>query len=128
MFPGYVFVALAAGELLHLKRTNSVAQKIEAADEEALVYDLRSVQRIERTNLDVVTSSKLEDGERVKVLRGPLAGITGSILRHKNRTRLQIVVEAIRQAVIVDVAAEDVVSLFRCEASSQRERSLPHPD
>jgi len=111
MFPGYVFAALAPGDLLSLKKTNSIAQKIETHDEPGLLRDLSSVQTIERSQLELFTTPVLKEGQKVLVTRGPLAGVTGTVLRYKNRTRLQVVIEAIQQAILLDVSQEVLAPL-----------------
>ena len=108
MFPGYVFAAVGPGEITHLKRTGSVAQRIEAADEPALLRDLGNVLLVERAAVEAAEAQRLEPGQKVTVMAGPLAGVTGVVVRYKNRTRLQISVGAIGQGVLVDVA-EDVL-------------------
>ena len=108
MFPGYVFAAVTAGETTHLKRTGSVAQRIEAADESLLLRDLANVLLVESAEVETAEVRRLEPGQRVIVMAGPLAGVTGVVQRYKNRTRLQIVVGAIGQGILIDVS-EDVL-------------------
>ncbi len=111
IFPGYVFAALAPGETSELKRTNSIAQRIEARDQQGLLCDLANVQTIERAQVELEASPILDEGQRVLVARGPLAGVTGRVLRHKNRHRLQVVVDAIQQALLLDVERDDLIPL-----------------
>jgi transcription antitermination factor NusG len=47
-------------------------------------------------------------GERVLVVRGALAGVEGTLIRHGARSRVVISVEIIQRAVSVDVAISDV--------------------
>ena len=109
IFPGYVFAALAAGEVSELKRTNSIAQRIETRNQEGLLRDLGNVLRVERAQVELEASPILTEGQRVLVTRGPLAGVTGLVRRHKNRHRLQVVVEAIQQALLLDVDRDDLI-------------------
>ena len=111
MFSGYVFAALGPGELSVLKRTNSVAQRIETRDEAGLLRDLLGVRVVERAGLEVELSPTFRRGQKVLVTGGPLAGVTGVVVRQKNRRRLQVSVEAIMQAVLVDVVAEDLAGV-----------------
>lgn len=108
MFAGYVFAALAPGDLAALKRTNSVAQRIEPRREQDLLRDLTNVSTLEQLNLDLETSPSMASGQRVIVVEGPLAGVTGVVREHRNRTRLHVMVEAIGSAVVVDVARSAV--------------------
>jgi transcription termination/antitermination protein NusG len=109
MFPGYVFAAVGPGEITHLKRTGSVAQRIETADEPGLLRDLSNVLLFERAEIESAEAARLEPGQPVMVMAGPLAGVTGVVVRYKNRTRLQISVGAIGQGVLVDVAEDHLL-------------------
>jgi len=112
MFPGYVFAAIASGEITELKRTSSVAQRIDTLDEPALLRDLVNVQVVERAGIEAAETRRLEPGQRVLVVAGALSGVTGVVVRYKNRTRLQIVVGAIAQGILVDVAEEMLVPVL----------------
>ena len=109
MFAGYVFAALRPGEISELKRTNSVAHKIDAEDEPGLIRDLSGVYAVEQAQLELELSPTFHRGQKVLVTTGPLAGIEGRVVRHKNRTRLQVEVAAIHQAILVEVAESAVV-------------------
>lgn len=109
MFAGYVFAALRPGEMTELKRTNSVAQRIETGDEEGLIRDLRGVHTVELAQLELELSPTFRRGQRVLVTEGPLAGVRGVVVRYKNRSRLQVAVEAIHQAILVEVSESALV-------------------
>ena len=109
MFAGYVFAAPGPGEIAELKRTNSVAQKIDAEDEAALLKDLRSVHTVEQARIELELSPTFGRGQRVLVTEGPLAGVVGVVVRYKNRTRLQVAVSTIHQAILVEVAEAALV-------------------
>lgn len=111
IFPGYVFAALAPGEVSELKRTNSIAQRIDARDQEGLLRDLGNVARVVRAQVELEASPILSEGQQVMVTRGALAGVTGLVVRHKNRHRLQVMVEAIHQGLLLDVDRDDLIPL-----------------
>ena len=106
MFAGYVFAALQPGQLSELKRSNSVAQRIAAEDEVALLRELRGIRIVEQAQLELELSPTFRRGQRVVVTVGPLAGLSGTVVRYKNRHRLQVTVAAIHQALLVEVAED----------------------
>lgn len=108
VFPGYVFAALSAGDLYQLKRTNSVAQKIEPRDDGPLIADLLNVRRVERAHVALQLTSTFTKGDRVVVIEGPLVGTQGLVVRYQNRTHLVVAVQAINQAIMLEVPAEHV--------------------
>jgi transcriptional antiterminator RfaH len=111
MFSGYVFAAVGAGDMLPLKRTNSVAKKIEPLDEGSLVQDLNNILTIETGQVEIAMATSLKGGQKVIITSGPLAGISGVVLRYKNHTRLQVAIETIQQAIVVDVSKEALAPL-----------------
>jgi transcription antitermination factor NusG len=50
-------------------------------------------------------------GDLVRVVRGPLAGVCGQLLRVKNSTRVVIAVSSLAQAISADVALDDITVL-----------------
>jgi transcription antitermination factor NusG len=106
MFGGYVFAALRPGEISELKRTGSVAQRIDTDDEGGLLRDLAGVRRVEVARLELDLSPTFRRGQKVMVTEGPLSGVVGVVVRYKNKRRLQVAIEAIHQAILVEVPAE----------------------
>jgi len=112
MFRGYLFAQFGpdSAERTAILRTVGVvrivgfgqnyaqvpAEQIEAlkrlADERALLYPHRY----------------LRIGQRVKIATGALAGVEGILVRVKKHERLVVAVEAIRQAVAVELAGYEV--------------------
>jgi transcription antitermination factor NusG len=50
----------------------------------------------------------LKEGMLVKIVRGPLSGVTGRLIRHARHYRLVISITLIQRAVAVEVEAADV--------------------
>jgi transcription antitermination factor NusG len=50
----------------------------------------------------------LKAGQRVRVISGPLNGITGFVQKRKNKSRIIISVELIQRALVVEVGALDI--------------------
>ena len=111
MFAGYVFAAVGARDWLPLKQTNSVAQRLDTRDEPGLLRDLAHVRTIELAHVELALATTLRRGQRVIVPAGPLAGVEGTVIRYKNRTRLQVFVETIGQGVLVDVPQDALTPL-----------------
>ena len=49
----------------------------------------------------------LQRGQRVRVLSGPLAGLTGIVVRQKNGTRFVISLELLKRSVAVEINVSD---------------------
>ena len=66
--------------------------------------------------------SYLTAGRRVRVIRGPLAGMLGTLVRRKGRTRLLVTIELIQRSAAIEVAADDVEPIL--EKPSRRPVAL----
>lgn len=53
----------------------------------------------------------LQVGRRVRVVRGPLAGVEGIVVRRKNRSRLVLSFELIQRAMAIEMDEGDLVPL-----------------
>jgi transcription antitermination factor NusG len=53
----------------------------------------------------------LKVGRRVRIIAGPLAGITGILLRHKGKSRVAISIDLIQRSVVVDADSADVEAI-----------------
>lgn len=76
----------------------------------------QEIQAVRRALECAVTCQRCEmpsPGDPVRVLRGPLAGVCGQLLRLKNTTRVVIAVSTLAQAISVEVAMEDIEILGR---------------
>src|SRR6058998_2850476 len=71
--------------------------------------EIEAIQLLAKTRLQYDPHPFLSEGMEVEVVRGPLAGVRGKLLRKDRMTRLVLAVTLIRQAAIVEVHPADVV-------------------
>jgi ribosomal protein L24 len=74
------------------------------------IDDIRTVvaRQIECTVIPI-----LEEGDRVRVVRGPLVGVEGRLLQSNSMSRLLISIEMIQKSLTVSLSREDVELLDR---------------
>ena len=112
LFPGYVFVRFADSPELRLPvlHTPGVVRilgnggVIEAVPAE----EIEAVQGLLRANVPYHAHPFLREGVRVRVKRGALQDLEGTLVRFKNRARLVISVALIAQSVAAEVDIRDV--------------------
>lgn len=110
LFPGYVFVRLAAAERLRVLQVPGVANIVgfggtPTAIPEAQIEPLR---RGWSASLKGRPHPYLTVGRRVRVVRGPLIGAEGILLRRKNVSRLVLSLDPLQRSVAVEVDGADV--------------------
>ncbi len=120
VFPCYLFVRSAPEQKLDILRTPGVFLMVSSAARPCVVpeQDIDMIRRISSVPDRIEPHSYLETGELVRVRVGPFAGLKGVLTRVKNRLRVVMSVELLRNSVSLEV---DAASL---EASFLDEREL----
>ena len=113
LFPGYIFVKsdLNAYERLEIVKTVGVVRIVGNKDGPVPVPDesIDSLRIMVVGDHDVHTGQmRLKKGDRVMVVEGPFAGVTGIFVRYKGAHRVVVSVEALGQYAGVDVPEEYV--------------------
>lgn len=110
LFPGYVFArfewlervrVLQARGVVRLVGSNGQPCPLPESDIDALRAGITGALRFE-------PHPYLTAGKRVRILYGPLAGMTGILVRRKNSCRVVLSVDLIARSVAVEVEAEDI--------------------
>jgi transcriptional antiterminator RfaH len=104
LFTGYVFLhADAAGRLAALT-SNRVARCLAVPDQGRFWDDLRQVDRLLSSGAPVTPEERLAVGSPVEITSGPLAGLSGVIVRTATGRRFVVRVDFIQQgaSVLID--------------------------
>ena len=111
LFPNYLFVHILQSERSRVLSTDGVVMFVDRGDVIAPVQDAE-IERL-RTELHLRASEPHSDtavGQKARIITGPLAGMEGTVLRHKGNLRLILTVPLINQLVAVEVNADEVMS------------------
>jgi len=81
LFGGYLFVRITEAERLRVLNTNRVAGLLKVSDQVRLLRDLQRVYRVLDLGAPITAESRLEPGTSVTVRHGPLAGMTGTVVK-----------------------------------------------
>jgi transcription antitermination factor NusG len=111
--PGYLFVrcALYAEVRAQIKKASGVIRLVETAGQACVIPDaqIESLRVVLARSFDVESHPYFNIGDRVSVVRGPLVGAEGQLLRvAAGRHKLVVAVEFVSQAVSVEIDAADV--------------------
>jgi transcription antitermination factor NusG len=114
--PGYIFVhcLLTAEVRALIKRTSGVLQVVENAGRPAIIPEgqIKSLQIALENSLQADVHEYLAVGDAVRVIRGPIAGAEGILVRvHENRDRLVLRIDYVNQALSIEVDASCVEPL-----------------
>jgi len=111
LFPGYCFVRFSLVDRFRVLNVAGVADLVGVAGRPEPVPDaeIEAIQRLARTTLQYDPHPFLMEGMDVEVVRGPLTGVRGKLLRKDRVSRLVLAVTLIRQAAVVEIHPADVV-------------------
>jgi len=112
IFPGYVFVKsdLNVYERLEIVKTIGVVRIVGNRDGPISVPDqsIDSLQIMVAGSNEILTGTRVKKGDRVIVVEGPFAGVTGNFVRYKGGGRVVVAIEALGQYAAVNVPEEYV--------------------
>ena len=129
LFTGYLFCRFDIEKRLAILRTPGVVN-IVGKGRVAVPVDpqqLEDVRLAVTSGQNVKPWSSLELGQRVRVELGPLRGVVGTLVRHKNASQLILRVDLMQRAMSVEVA-ENWVGPCDPSVPVVRETSLAHSE
>ena len=113
MFRGYLFAQFAAesAERTAILRTVGVVRIVGFGQSftEVPAEQIAALRRLADEHALLHPHRFLRVGQRVKIASGALAGVEGILVRVKKQDRLVVAVDAIRQAVAVELAGYEVI-------------------
>jgi transcription antitermination factor NusG len=117
LFPGYLFVRmnLNRDSRLQVLKVAGVADFVGNHSGPLPVPDqqIEGVRAVINHHLEYSLSQQWVPGDLVRVIRGPLAGIEGVLLRSNTSTQLLISIEMIHRCIAVKVSRQDLVLLHQ---------------
>jgi transcription antitermination factor NusG len=110
LFSCYVFVFIALRDRMPVLQTagavnlvsfNSVPARIPEAQ-------INAIKQVLESQASAEIADYLTPGKKVRIARGPLKGLEGTFLTAKNNYRVVIAIEAIKQAIAVEIDPRDL--------------------
>jgi len=120
LFPGYVFVRMALREKLRVLEVPGVAWLVSFDGHPIAIppEDMEGVRACVSGGHSVQPCRYIRRGQRVRVLSGPLAGLTGVVVRERNHARFVISLELLKRSVAVEL--DGLVLRFSVEGACVR--------
>jgi transcriptional antiterminator RfaH len=103
LFPSYIFLHGDDAVRVHALETNQVAQTLPVPDQRRLRIDLERIFHLISTGAPLTPEDRLLPGTPVKVIRGPLAGVEGKVIRQGKNLKVFVEVQFLQRGVSVEV-------------------------
>ncbi len=101
LFASYVFVMGGDDARQQALATNCVSKWLSVSDPAGLVRDLRQIHRLIELDAPLTVEARIEPGQRVRVRRGPMAGLEGTVVKRRGKDWLVVAVEFLQQGASV---------------------------
>ena len=110
LFSGYIFVRLALRDRLQVLQVPSVVRLVGFNGCPAALSDqeIETLRKSLIPDLGALPHPYLKEGKRVRIVKGPLHGVEGILIRKKNAFRFVVSIDLIMRAASVEVDAADV--------------------
>jgi transcriptional antiterminator RfaH len=103
LFTSYLFLYGDEYHRLEALKTNNLANVLEVKDQEAMVRDLRQIHQMLSSGLAVVPEPTHPVGSKIRILNGPLVGLTGTVVRRGKRDQFVAIVHFLGRGAAVDL-------------------------
>jgi transcriptional antiterminator RfaH len=103
LFAGYVFLYGSEAERIASLTTNHISRVLVVPDPGRLIQDLQHLRHLIASDAPLTVESRLTPGRRVRVRQGPFAGIEGTVLARRGKTRLLVSVNFLQQGASVQI-------------------------
>jgi transcription antitermination factor NusG len=113
LFSGYCFARFMSEDRVDILQTPGVAYIVGRDDvpEAIAPEEIESLRKLAKSGVPFEATTDLHEGDPVEIIRGPLAGIRGKLVRKDRGHYVLIGVHVIRQGAIVKISADDIVAV-----------------
>lgn len=103
LFTSYLFVLANPEERIAALATQRVVMTLKVTDQARLWHDLSQVRRLIEVGAPITPEDHLQPGAKVEIRNGPLAGLTGTIIRTASGRRFVVQVDFIQRGASVEI-------------------------
>lgn len=113
LFPGYIFVYSKISDLWSFARIPKVVSFLQFEGKPAQIStkEIECIKKMICLDNEPLITTQYFEGENVRIIRGPLAGFEGTLIKKNGRTRFCIRLNQINYSVVIYVGKNDLVKL-----------------
>ena len=112
LFSGYLFVRMNLAKRSRLEVLNAPGIAGFVGNQKGPLpipdHQIEAIRTVLETQTECSVLPLLTEGDRVRVLRGPLVGVEGRLVPSNSSSRLSISIEMIQKSLLVNVSRQDV--------------------
>ena len=113
LFPGYCFARFVSSKRITVLEIPGVAYIVgrEGYPEPVPLEEIDALTRLATSGLRYTPSVSISEGTSVEIIKGPLAGIRGRLIRRERHHYVIIGVQLLQQGAMVSINVDDVVAM-----------------
>lgn len=110
LFGGYVFCRFPYEERVRVLTTPGVRRIVQFGEAPSPLAEseIEAIETMVKSNAPIRPWPHLKPGDRVRVERGPLRGLTGTLIRERDVFRLVIGVDLLQRSIAAEVSPDSV--------------------
>lgn len=110
LFSCYVFVFIALRDRFKVLQTDGALNLVSFNGTPARIPDdqINTIKRILDEKVSIYQADFFRPGKRVKIFRGPLKGVEGTLIHKNSQNRLVIAIDGIKQALSIEINYRDL--------------------
>jgi len=109
LFAGYLFVYASINDKIDILNVKGVVRILGGAIPEIIPFEqIETLKKFENVEIEVDPYLHLKPGNMVRVVKGPLKGSTGFLIRKQSKFRLYVNMKLLMQSASVELDAADV--------------------
>jgi transcription antitermination factor NusG len=109
---GYIFVNISPNERMDVLKTGFVHSYVRYLGQDAIIPEKQiNAMKCALGNTDLtvnIDSNDYKTDQPVRVVKGPLAGLTGNLVSIKNRKKFIILLEQIRMNIVIEIPVSQI--------------------
>ncbi len=115
LFSSYLFVKIEIKNSIFVLQTNGVSSLVKFGEEIAIVQDevINTIRLAIDGGYQLVPAEYFIAGNAVEVIEGPMRGVKGIVAQLKGKDRLVIKIDAIQQALSIDIDTRFIKNIKR---------------
>jgi transcriptional antiterminator RfaH len=103
LFPGYVFAVINHENLVRSFDSKAIIRTLGIDDQHQIERDLRDIHRLIQTGQPLTREERLQPGSLARIVRGPLAGLCGQVVKNKRSQKFVLQVQFLQQGVSLEI-------------------------
>jgi transcription antitermination factor NusG len=110
LFPGYLFVHTLLSELYYITKIPKVVSCVQFGGRPSTipVKEIECIKKMIGLDQELMVTTQFFEGEKVNIIRGPLRGYTGTLVKYRGKTRFGIQLNEINHTILIEIKLDSI--------------------